>query len=92
MALVIYSRDIHKFVKRCGLLSGINLIPLFLGGQMNPIVNHSGVGLRLYARIHRWLGRIAIVEGIIHMTVAWPTNKSKFTVLPDISGLAVSDS
>lgn len=77
------------FVKRTALVSVINIIPLFLGGRINTIVSFSRVKYEPYARIHRWLGRIAIVECIVHSTLASASQKS-FHSRSQIYGLTVS--
>ncbi|KAI0003194.1 hypothetical protein F4779DRAFT_109708 [Xylariaceae sp. FL0662B] len=62
--------DTFAFARRSGLVSAINLMPLFFGGHMNVIANYCGISLRAYTRMYRWLGRIVIIEGFIHMVVA----------------------
>jgi hypothetical protein len=89
-ALRIGVTDTPGFIKRSGLLSTVHIIPLFLGGQMNIIASRCGVSLGVYTRMHRWLGRVAIAEGILHFTTAWLTYKPDFNTRPDITGLIVS--
>jgi len=89
LALSIGIRDVPGLIARSGLLSVINLMPLFSGGQMNIVASRCGVGLRAYARMHRWLGRVALIEGIIHFAAAWPTYKPNFNTLSEITGLVV---
>jgi hypothetical protein len=40
-------------------------MPLALGGHMNFIVSHCGIGPGSYGRMHRWMGRATIFEGSI---------------------------
>jgi len=56
---------------------------------MNIVASRCGVGLRAYARMHRWLGRVALMEGIIHFAAAWPTYNPNFDTLSEITGLVV---
>ena len=59
----------------------INMIPLFLlAGRNNPIIKLTGISFDTMNLIHRWFGRIVILEAIAH-TVCWIANKvhtSKF--------------
>jgi hypothetical protein len=84
-------RDISALARRSGLISIINLIPLSLGSHMNLIASCYGISLGTYGRIHRWLGRVAIVEGLIHTAAAASLKKPSFRKLPDIGGLTVGN-
>jgi hypothetical protein len=53
-------------IKRMGIMSVINLVPLALGGHMNFIVSRCKIGPQSYERMHRWVGKVAIVQGLIH--------------------------
>jgi hypothetical protein len=59
-----------KALQRTGLLSIVNLVPLALGGHMNSIVSSCGLGYEAYNAIHRWIGRVAVIEGVIHVILA----------------------
>jgi predicted ferric reductase len=61
---------ISGFIKRSGLICTINIIPLALGAQMNLAVDSCNMKLTTYGRIHRWLGRVTIIEGLIHAVAA----------------------
>ncbi|KAH7108739.1 hypothetical protein B0J11DRAFT_390362, partial [Dendryphion nanum] len=63
-------KSVPEFTKRSGLISIINLMPLSLGANMNLIMSHCGISLPTYAKIHRWLERVAIVESLTHVAVA----------------------
>lgn len=83
-------RDIDAFIQRSGLLCSINLLPLFLGGHMNILANYCGIGMQVYARLHRWLGRVAVLEGLLHAVVSISTQGSRFLAQPDIAAITVS--
>lgn len=52
---------------RAGVLSTINMIPLFLlAGRNNPLIPLLGISFDTYNLMHRWFGRIAILEAIVH--------------------------
>ncbi|KAF2718305.1 putative FRE ferric reductase-like transmembrane component [Polychaeton citri CBS 116435] len=72
--------DSEKFVeqaiKRFGILSTMNMIPLFLlAGRNNPLIFLLGVSFDTYNLIHRWIGRIAVLEGLVH-TLFWMFGKA----------------
>lgn len=77
------------FIRRSGLISVINLIPLFLGGQMNIIASRCGIGLRAYIRIHRWLGAVAIAEGLLHAIMSMARQMPNLKLRTDVAGLVV---
>ncbi|EEQ33774.1 hypothetical protein McanMca71_003878 [Microsporum canis] len=59
---------------RSGNLALLNMIPLFiLAGRNNPLIPLLRVSFDTYNLIHRWLGRIVIIESVVH-TIAWMVN------------------
>lgn len=52
---------------RTGYLSVINMIPLFLmAGRNNPLITLLGISFDTFNLLHRWLGRIVILEALAH--------------------------
>lgn len=52
---------------RAGALATVNLIPLFvLAGRNNPLVQLLGISFDTYNLIHRWFGRIVVLEALVH--------------------------
>ena len=90
LCLAINVKGVPEFIERLGLISIINLIPLSLGANMNLIVSLCGIRLPTYAKLHRWLGRVAIVEGLIHVTVAVSYRRPNLHKLSDVAALTVS--
>jgi predicted ferric reductase len=88
--ITIEIKDIFKLTRRSELMFIIILMPLSLGGNMNLIVNYCGIGLDAYARMHRWLGGVAIVQGLIHTAAAVSLQKPDLRIPSDIGGLTVS--
>lgn len=82
--------DISGLRRRSGMIAMINLVPLSPGAHMNFLVNFCGIRLGDYGRIHRWLGRMAIVEGIVHTVAALSMKRPDLDMLSDIGGLMVS--
>ncbi|KAF2727578.1 hypothetical protein EJ04DRAFT_594415 [Polyplosphaeria fusca] len=66
-ASTIKLRDRTEFAKRCGTLFLINLVPLYLGGRSSIIVDRIlRVPCSQYLLLHKWLGRICVIQGIVH--------------------------
>lgn len=57
-------------MKRMGTMSVINLVPLALGSHMNLIASWWRIRPQSYERMHRWVGKVAILEGLIHSVMA----------------------
>ncbi|KAL2135424.1 hypothetical protein VTI74DRAFT_8526 [Chaetomium olivicolor] len=52
---------------RTGYLATVNMIPLFLmAGRNNPLINLLGVSFDTFNLLHRWLGRIVMLESVAH--------------------------
>ena len=59
---------------RSGTLAVVNLVPLFLlAARNNPLIPLLRISFDTYNLVHRWLGRIVVIESIVH-TVAWAVN------------------
>ena len=89
VCVVIGVGDATTLSKRMGQMSTINLIPLALGGHMNVIVNLCGVRPENYQRMHRWLGRVAIVEGLVHSIMAATSQKLDLRISSQVAALVV---
>ncbi|KAL2172620.1 hypothetical protein VTG60DRAFT_4739 [Thermothelomyces hinnuleus] len=56
---------------RSGTLSVVSMVPLIIfAGRNNPLINLLNVSFDTYNLLHRWMGRISIIEVIIHF-IAW---------------------
>jgi hypothetical protein len=82
--------DRTKIVQRTGLLSIVNLVPLALGSHMNSVVSCCGLGYEAYNAIHRWMGRVAVVEGVIHVILAVVSQKPNLHSSTQVAALVVS--
>lgn len=59
---------------RTGHLAVVNMMPLIvLAGRNNPLISLLRVSFDTYNLFHRWIGRIVVLESIIH-TIAWAIN------------------
>ncbi|KAK7415221.1 hypothetical protein QQX98_006068 [Neonectria punicea] len=56
---------------RSGTLSLVNMVPLIiLAGRNNPLISLLKISFDTYNLLHRWMGRIVVLEALIH-TIAW---------------------
>lgn len=56
---------------RSGVLAVVNMLPLFImAGRNNPLIALLKISFDTYNLMHRWLGRLVIVEALVH-TFAW---------------------
>lgn len=56
---------------RSGTLAVANMVPLvLLAGRNNPLIPILKISFDTYNLIHRWMGRIVVLEAIVH-TLAW---------------------
>ncbi|KAL2350895.1 ferric reductase like transmembrane component-domain-containing protein [Cryomyces antarcticus] len=60
---------------RTGVLAVVNMMPLFiLAGRNNPLIRLLDISFDTYNLVHRWIGRIVVLEAITH-TLAWTISK-----------------
>ncbi|TLD14366.1 uncharacterized protein PgNI_02695 [Pyricularia grisea] len=85
-AITIGVDDRRKFVKRTGMVAVINIVPLFLGTQISVVASNFNVKLGSNARLHRWLGTAAIMEGILHAATSLSIKKPKPSKREEIAG------
>jgi hypothetical protein len=56
---------------RTGMLAVVNMVPLvILAGRNNPLIPLLQISFDTYNLIHRWMGRIVVLEIVMHM-IAW---------------------
>ncbi|KAI0521099.1 ferric reductase like transmembrane component [Xylaria bambusicola] len=56
---------------RSGTLAVVNMVPLIiLAGRNNLLIPLLQVSFDTYNLLHRWMGRIVVVEAVVH-TIAW---------------------
>lgn len=56
---------------RSGTLAVVNMVPLIiLAGRNNPLIPLLRVSFDTYNLLHRWMGRVCVVEAVVH-TCAW---------------------
>ncbi|KAI9886011.1 MAG: hypothetical protein M1823_002178 [Watsoniomyces obsoletus] len=59
---------------RSGSLAAVNMMPLFvLAGRNNPLIRLLRVSFDTYNLLHRWMGRMVVLEALVH-TGAWMAN------------------
>ncbi|EPS41877.1 hypothetical protein H072_4164 [Dactylellina haptotyla CBS 200.50] len=61
------STVLSELRNRAGVLSVTNMVPLFvLAGRNNPLIPLLRISFDTYNLIHRWLGRIVVIEAVVH--------------------------
>ncbi|PWW75021.1 hypothetical protein C7212DRAFT_282248 [Tuber magnatum] len=78
--MIDYTEDTTSMLgevrNRTGVLAAANMVPLFLlAGRNNPLIQLMGIPFDTYNLIHRWLGRIVVLEAIAH-TSCWAAAKA----------------
>lgn len=55
---------------RSGTLSVVNMVPLIIfAGRNNPLIGLLNVSFDTYNLLHRWMGRVSVIEVVIHLVV-----------------------
>lgn len=71
---------------RSGMLAVVNMIPLFiLAGRNNPLIPLLGISFDTYNLVHRWLGRIVVLEALCH-TLAHLAKDGWLEAFPSVFG------
>jgi len=76
---------------RTGVLAVCNMIALvLLAGRNNPLIYILQISFDTYNLLHRWMGRIVVIESVIH-TIAWAYVKQKATGWNGVGSMIASD-
>jgi hypothetical protein len=52
---------------RTGVLAVVNMVPLFvLAARNNPLIVALGISFDTFNLLHRWFGRIVVLESLVH--------------------------
>ncbi|KAH0545347.1 hypothetical protein FGG08_000646 [Glutinoglossum americanum] len=63
-------RNTKDLMLRSGMMASVNIVPLFLGGRTSFLANGIGIPLHTYYLAHHWVGRTAIIQGLLHASLA----------------------
>jgi hypothetical protein len=75
---------------RTGVLAVVNMIALvILAGRNNPLITILQISFDTYNLLHRWMGRIIVLESVIH-TIAWAYVKHAATGWSGIGSMIAS--
>ncbi len=86
--MAIDVRSTRDLMLRSGMMASANMIPLFLGGRTSFLANSAGISLHTYYLAHHWVGRVAIMQGILHASLAISSAKPGDPTT--VSGIVVS--
>ena len=90
MGMGIDIHDTSALIIRSGTMASINMIPLFFGGRTSTIVNFLGISLHSYYLAHHWIGRVVVIQGLIHMGLVLRYRSPWTFDTLQISGITVS--
>lgn len=82
-------------ISRAGIMASVNLIPLFLGGRTNALANFIGISIHSYYIAHHWIGRVVIIQSLLHVAFVlaagqpWTFNSSQISGLSAVSALSL---
>lgn len=63
---------IDQLRNRTGVLSVVNMVPLWLmAGRNNPLIKWLGMSFDTFNLLHRWIGRICVLEAVAHTLCYW---------------------
>ncbi|KUI63208.1 Ferric reductase transmembrane component 3 [Cytospora mali] len=63
---------VDQLRNRSGVLSVVNMVPLWLmAGRNNPLIRWLGMSFDTFNLLHRWLGRIVVIEAVVHTITFW---------------------
>ncbi|KAL5326918.1 hypothetical protein ACEPPN_004607 [Leptodophora sp. 'Broadleaf-Isolate-01'] len=66
-----YGDTLKQLRNRTGILSVVNMIPLFImAGRNNILINWLNISFDTFNLLHRWFGRIVVLEALTH-AIAW---------------------
>lgn len=71
-------RALVQLRHRTGVLALANMLPLFvMAGRNNPLIPWLGISFDTFNLMHRWFGRVVVVESVLH-TAAYMACKVEF--------------
>lgn len=88
MGLGIRSRA--DLIARSGMMASINLVPLFLGGRTSMLANFLGISLHTYYLTHHWIGRLVVIQSLLHVALVIAAGKPWTFDSSQVSGISVS--
>lgn len=63
---------IDQLRNRTGVLAVVNMVPLWLmAGRNNPLIKWLGMSFDTFNLLHRWIGRLVVLEAITHTLCYW---------------------
>lgn len=68
-------REPSNLMIRSGLMSAVNLIPLFVGGRTSVLADRLGIPLHTYYLAHYSIGGVVITQALLHVGLALAIRK-----------------
>ncbi|KAF7943008.1 hypothetical protein EAE96_010954 [Botrytis aclada] len=88
-------KTMSDVISRAGIMASVNIVPLFLGGRTNTLANFIGISIHSYYIAHHWIGRVVIVQSLLHVGFAiaagqpWTFNSSQISGISAASALSL---
>lgn len=89
LALLLKVKSASEAMTRAGVVAVVNLVPLFFGGRTSFIADWLGISIHSYYLAHHWIGRMVVVESLIHVILAANASQKRCSKLT-VSGIIVS--
>lgn len=70
VSMALHVKGAREQSNRAAMMASINLIPLFCGGRTSILVDRLGIPLHSYYLAHHWIGRVVVVQGLLHAGLA----------------------
>jgi len=83
-------QDLSQLMIRSGSIASVNIIFLFLGGRRNFVAGRIGLPLHVYYLAHHLVGRMVVLQGILHAVLAIIVDQPLKFDTRTISGITVS--
>lgn len=74
---------------RSGTMASINMMPLFLGGRTSVLANFLGISLHTYYLAHHWIGRLVVIQSLLHVSLVIASGKPWTYDSFQIAGISV---
>lgn len=87
--IVIPTASRAEISTRAAIMSAINLIPLLCGPRLTLASEMLGISLRTHFGIHKWIGRTAIAEALLHTVVSVISEQPFAWTAVNVSGVIV---
>lgn len=87
--IVIPTASRTEISTRAAMMAAINLIPLLCGPRLTLASEMLGISLRTHFGIHKWIGRTAMAEALLHVIISVISEQPFAWTAMNLSGVIV---